>query len=150
MAATQTCHYVQWMAGFSQLWTAQWMVLKSTNPIFLGRQEVWIIWFADFWLPLESCLMIAGNKGGHHLSWPPKPPPPSCQRTSCLPHVRFSMQKCIAHFTLSFFTRRPERESCRSVLRACYLFFVPSSSRSFSLHLSSACPSCILDGGITD
>ena len=42
----------------------------------LGRQEVGIIRDGDFWLPLESCLMIAGDKGA--IIFPAPLPIPNC------------------------------------------------------------------------
>ena len=113
----QTDHYVHWPAGCTQLRTHGFhthlvFLLKLPSNI-LGRREVWIIWDGDFWLPLESCLMIAGIKGPSSFLPPPKlltnpPRPPS---TSCLPHVRCSIQMFI-YFIL--FSVAVERESCQS------------------------------------
>lgn len=145
-AGTQTYHYAQWMEALTSCRQhSEWS--KKHKSYILGRREVWIIWFADFWLPLESCLMIAGNKGA--IISPALPPHAcSCQSTSCLPHVRYSIQKCIVHFILSF----TQSGASEKVVSQFYksVFSLHHSHFSPTLHLSFLCPPHAPDRGITD
>lgn len=104
MVHRQTIIHVEWQTFTScrlalSMHSEYFFFLFLKHPAYiLGRQEVWIIWDGDFWLPLESCLMIAGDKGV--IIFPAHLPP----HTRALPvyHMCAAASRCI-HFTLSPF-----------------------------------------------